>query len=109
MIRKQVKLKKKSFFRRLIKLITSDEDINFSESFYLAVKKKHKRSPKNQNRKENWLKLLSLRGIAMMFYGIPKRGRGIFSMVSLVYYCYTSPLKGATGSLGKCNLNQREK
>ena len=53
MIRKQVKLKKKSLFRRLIKVITSDEDINFSESFNLAANKKHKRSPKNQNRKEN--------------------------------------------------------
>ena len=43
MIRTQVKLKKKTLFRRLIKLITSDEDINFSESFYLAANKKHER------------------------------------------------------------------
>ena len=41
MIRKQVKLKKKSLFRRLIKLITSDEDINFGVSFNLAANKQH--------------------------------------------------------------------
>ena len=52
MIRKQVKFKKKSLFRRLIKLITSEEDINFSESFNLAAKKKHERCLKDQNRKE---------------------------------------------------------
>ena len=33
MKRKQVKLKKKNLFRRLIKHITSAEDINSSESF----------------------------------------------------------------------------
>ena len=52
MIRKQVKLKNKTLFRRLIKLITSDEDINFRESFNLAANKKHEGCPKNQNRKE---------------------------------------------------------
>ena len=52
MIRKQVKLKKTTLFRRLIKLITCDEDINFSESFNLAAKRKHEGCPKNQNRKE---------------------------------------------------------
>ena len=52
MIRKQVKLKKKTFFRRLITHITSDEDINFRKSFNLAANKKHERCPKNQNRKE---------------------------------------------------------
>ena len=51
MIRKLVKLKKKTLFRKLITHITSDEDINFRESFYLAANKKHERSPKNQNRK----------------------------------------------------------
>ena len=51
MIRNQVKLTKKTLFRRLIKLITSDEVINFSDSFHLAANKKHKRL-KNQNRKE---------------------------------------------------------
>ena len=52
LIRKQVKLKKKPLFRRLIKLITSDKDINFSDSFNLAANKKHEHCPKNQNRKE---------------------------------------------------------
>ena len=52
MIRKQVKLKKKSFFRSLIKLIISEEDINFSERYNLAANKKHVRCPENQNRKE---------------------------------------------------------
>ena len=52
MIRKQVKLKNKTLFKRLIKLITSDEDINFRESSNLAANKKRERSPKNQNRKE---------------------------------------------------------
>ena len=52
MMRKQVKLKNKTLFRRLIKLITSDEDINFRESFNLAANKKHERCPKNQNLKE---------------------------------------------------------
>ena len=52
MIRKQVKLKKKTLFRRLITHITSDEDINFRESFNLAANKKHECCPKNQNRKE---------------------------------------------------------
>ena len=47
MIKKQVKLKNKTLFRRLIKLVTSDEDINFSESFNLAANKKHKGCPKN--------------------------------------------------------------
>ena len=52
MIRKQVKLKKKVYLEDYIKLITSEEDVNFSESFNLAVNKKHERCPKNQNRKE---------------------------------------------------------
>ena len=52
MLRKQVKLKKKTLLNRLIKLITSDEDINFSENFNLAANKKHESCPKNQNRKE---------------------------------------------------------
>ena len=53
-LRKQVKFKKKSLFRRLIKLIASDEDIiNFSESFNLAANKKHERCPKNQIEKKN--------------------------------------------------------
>ena len=51
MIRKQVKLKKKTLFRRLITHITSDEDINFRKSFNLAANKQHERCPKNQNRK----------------------------------------------------------
>ena len=50
MVRKQVKLKKKT--GRLNKLITSDEDTNFRESFNLAAKKKHERCPKNQNLKK---------------------------------------------------------
>ena len=52
MIRKHVKLKKKTSFRRLIKLITSDEDINFRESFNVAANKKHEGCTKNQNLKE---------------------------------------------------------
>ena len=52
MVKKQVKLKKKTLYRRLITHVTSDEDINFSESFNLAANKKHERCPKNQNRKE---------------------------------------------------------
>ena len=52
MMGKQVKLKNKTLFRRLIKLITSDEDINLRESFNLAANKKHERRPKNQNLKE---------------------------------------------------------
>ena len=52
MIRKQVKLKNKTLFRKSIKLVTSDEDINFRESFNLAAKKKHEGCPKNQNLKE---------------------------------------------------------
>ena len=52
MIRKQVKLKHKTLFRRLIKLITFVEDINFRESFNLAANKKHEGCPKNQNLKE---------------------------------------------------------
>ena len=56
MMRQQVKLKKNSFFRRLIKHITSAEDTNSSESFNLAVNKKNERCPKNQNCKEKWLK-----------------------------------------------------
>ena len=43
---------KKTLFRRLIKLITSDEDINFRESFNLAANKEHEGCPKNQNLKE---------------------------------------------------------
>ena len=46
------KFKKKALFRRLIKLITSDEAINFSESFNLAANKKHERYRKNHNQKE---------------------------------------------------------
>ena len=48
----QVKLKKKCCFRRLIKVITSEKDIYFRKSFNTAANKKHKRSPKNQNRKK---------------------------------------------------------
>ena len=48
-----MKLKKKYCFRRLIKVITSEEDIYFRKSFDVAANKKHKRSPKNQNRKKN--------------------------------------------------------
>ena len=44
--KKQVKSKKKTLFRRLIKLITSDEDINFWESFNLAANKQHERCQK---------------------------------------------------------------
>ena len=51
-IRKQVKLKNKTLFRRLIKLITSEEDTDFSESCNLAANRKHEGCPKNQNRKE---------------------------------------------------------
>ena len=43
---------KKTLFRRLIKLITSDEDTKFSASFNLAANKKHKRCTKNQNLKK---------------------------------------------------------
>ena len=53
MIRKQVKLKNKTLFGRLIKLITSDEDINLRESFNLVANKKHEGCRKNQNLKEN--------------------------------------------------------
>ena len=49
MIRKQIKLKKKTLLRRLIRLITSDEDINFGESFNLEANKKHEGCPKYQN------------------------------------------------------------
>ena len=73
MIRKQVKLKNKTLFRRLIKLITSDEDINFRESFNLVANKKHEGCPKNQNLTEKRLKPVSLRDIAMMYYGTPER------------------------------------
>ena len=74
MIRKQVKLKKKTLCRSLITHITSDEDINFRESFNLAANKKHERSPKNQNRKKKKKrKPVSLRDIAMMHCGIPRR------------------------------------
>ena len=52
MIRKQVKSKKKTLFRRSIELITPDEDLNFSQSFNLAANKKNEGCPKNQNRKE---------------------------------------------------------
>ena len=44
-----------------------------------------------------------------MYYDIPERERGIFSIVPLVHYCDTLSFKGATGSLWKCKLNQREK
>ena len=44
-------------------------------------------------------KSVSLRDIAMMYYGIPERQRGIFSMVPLIHYRDTVPFKGATGSL----------
>ena len=60
-IGKQVKLKKKCLFRRFIRLITSEEDINFSESFNLEANKKHKLCPKNQNRKEKCQKPVSFR------------------------------------------------
>ena len=53
MIRKHVKLKKTTLFRRLIKLIISDDDLNFWESFNLAANKKHEGCPKNQNLKKN--------------------------------------------------------
>ena len=49
-----------------MKLITSDEDIKFSDSFNLAANKKYERCLKNQNRKEKWLKPVSLHDIAMM-------------------------------------------
>ena len=52
MVRKQVKLKKTTLFRRIITHIISDEDINLRESFNLAANKKHERCPKNQNRRE---------------------------------------------------------
>ena len=52
MIRKQVKLKNKTLFRRLIKLITSDEDTKFRESFNLPANKKHEGCSKHQNLKE---------------------------------------------------------
>ena len=68
MIRKQVKLKKKSLFRRCVRLITSNDDTNFSESLNLAANKKHEHCPKNQNRKEKRPKPVSLRDIAMMYY-----------------------------------------
>ena len=99
MIKKQVKLKKKTLFRRLIKLITSNEDLNINESFYLAAYKKREGCPKNRNRKEKWLKPVSLCDIAVLFHGIPERKRGIFSMVPLVHYRNTLPFEGATGSL----------
>ena len=73
MIRKQAILKHKSLFRRLIKLIAFVEDINFRESFNLAANKKYEGCPKNQNLKEKWLKPVSLRDIAMIYYGIPER------------------------------------
>ena len=69
--KKAGKIKEKTLFRRLIKLITSDEDINFRESFNLAANKKHEGCRKNQNLKEKCLKPVSLRDIAMMYYGIP--------------------------------------
>ena len=53
MIRKQVKLKKKTLFRRLIKLITFDEDINFSKSFNLAANKSTKVVRKIKIEKKN--------------------------------------------------------
>ena len=52
MIRQQVKLKNKTLFRRIIKLITSVEDINFWETFNLAANKKHEGCLKNQNLQE---------------------------------------------------------
>ena len=51
MIRKQVKLKNKSLFRRLIKVITSDEDINFRESFNSVTNKKARRLSKKSKSK----------------------------------------------------------
>ena len=66
-------IKKKALFRRLITHMTSDEDINVRESFNLVATKKHDRCPKNQNRKEKYLKPVSLRDIVMMYYGIPER------------------------------------
>ena len=51
--KKQVKSKKKTLFRRLIKLITSDEDINFWESFKSSSKQTARTLSKNQNRKKN--------------------------------------------------------
>ena len=56
MIRKQVKLKKKTLFKRLIKLTIFADDINFWESFNLAANKKHERCPKNQNQKKKMTK-----------------------------------------------------
>ena len=47
LLRKHVKFKKKSSFRRLIKLFFSDEDKIFSESFNLAANKNHQHGPKN--------------------------------------------------------------
>ena len=69
MIGKQVILKKKSLFKRLIWLITYEEDINFSESFNLVVSKKHNLCPKNQNRKETCQKPVSFCETAL-YYGI---------------------------------------
>ena len=95
-IRQQVKLRTKSTLcRRLIKLITSDEDINFSESFNSAANKKHERCPKNQNQKRKMTKTGYFRDIAMLNYGLPERYRGIFSMVPLVHYLDTLPFTDA--------------
>ena len=71
--KKAGEIKEKSLFRRIINLIASDEGVNFSASLNLAASKKHERCPKNQNRKEKLIKLVSLRDIAMMYYGIPER------------------------------------
>ena len=62
----EVKLKKKSLFRRLIKHIASAKDINSREIFNLAVNKKNERCPKNQNRKKKWLKPVSFYGVAVL-------------------------------------------
>ena len=56
MLKKKGKIKEKSLSRRLIKLFTSDENINFSKSFNLAANKKHECCLKNQNRKKNYYK-----------------------------------------------------
>ena len=53
MIKKQVKLNKKSLSRRLIQLIISDEDINFSESFNLTANNKHELVQKIKIEKKN--------------------------------------------------------
>ena len=54
--KKAHKTNEKSLFRKLIKLITSDEDINFSESFNLAANKKHESCPKKSKSKRKMTK-----------------------------------------------------